>query len=128
MHAGKNIPHLFNIHDYGKPSRLLYAFQASQMADIDLKNITIQEQKRVESLRLRGGRDALLCGQIVHKLRDAGWPDVAGMLFEMEEDVSPNPESVGLLRAQAQVAPAADRGDLIHETWGRERWRGKFTP
>jgi hypothetical protein len=97
------------------------------VSDFHLEHIPVQEQERVERLRLCGGSDVASGRQMIHERRDALCAEFARMPLVMEQDVTTNPKSIRLFSTPAQVASAAENGHLVHEARG---WRcnGQLTP
>ena len=98
------------------------------MANLHLKDISIEEQQGVEGLGLGGGGNTPYGGKVIDEIHDAIGANEARMLAAMEMDVPTNPEPIGLLGTAAQMSAAADQGNLVHEPQrGLDGW-GQVTP
>ena len=88
------------------------------MADLELKDVSVEEQNRVQRLRLRRGSDLALGRERVDEWRYAGRTYVPWMSAPVEVDVLTYPKAIGLLGPSAEMASATDGGDNFQKTRG----------
>ena len=90
---------------------------------LDVENLSIEEEQRIEGLVLCGRRDSLANRERRQKGRDFRGAPLAGMALAMEENVALDPVEVRLLGPRAVVACANRVTDAVEET-GRGAGRG----
>lgn len=116
--VGQHVPDFTHRQDRGQSSLALDTPEPFELANVDLQDVSVQKEDRVERLRLRGRGYLLVARQVVDEGSDAVGADRNGVLLGMEVDVAPDPVAVGLFRSPAEVPTPADLGDAIHEALG----------
>ena len=115
---GQHVPDFTHRQDRGQASLALDPPEPLELANVDVQDVSVQEEDGVERLRLRGRGYLLVARQVVDEGGDAVGADRNGVLLGMEVDVAPDPVAVGLFRSPAEVPTPANLGDAIHEARG----------
>jgi hypothetical protein len=97
LHLSQDGGHLIHAQYDRQAIPALDPLESTQVTNVHLKDIPVEEQQRVEGLRLSGSRHRPHAGQVVDEGDDARWPHDTWMLAAMEMDVPANPEPVCLL-------------------------------
>lgn len=99
----------------GKTRQTLYPPKSVQVAHFALN---IEEEDRIERLRLRRGSDLALGRQRVDEGCNADGTYVPWMSALMEVDVLADPEAICLLGPSAEMAAATDSGNHFQKARG----------
>jgi len=103
--------------DGRKPLGTFGAVEPFQPLERKLEHISVKEDQRTQSLRLRTRRE-IVRRQAIEEAFEVCPTERGGMPLAAEEDVSPRPVRVGLNRALTVVPASADPLDLIEQLDG----------
>ena len=93
----------------------LGANRALDASRLDLEHLLVKEEQGAEGLVLRRGRDLPFDSQVREEGVDLGRAHLPRMTLVVEEDEALDPSGVGVLGADAVVADAAGRANLVEQ-------------
>ena len=76
----------------------------TEVADILLDDVLVEEEDAAEGLVLRGGGDVAVDGQVGQEAVDFNGSHLGGMAFAVEEDEALDPVNIGMFSADRVVS------------------------